>query len=123
MTIHQFTLDELLEEAPRFSAIVSRQNEAEVPSDQLNTSKWGDQVRAVYEVMRDGRWRTLAEIAFHAKAPEASASARIRDLKRKGIDHEKRKASGGSLYEYRHFASHPDMPANLGNGSVAFLHS
>ncbi len=64
--------------------------------------KMAKQLKAVYGVMKDGRWRTLAEIAFHAGAPEASVSARIRDLERlNGIVHMKRKAKQGSLFEYR----------------------
>ncbi len=40
------------------------------------------QLEAVKDVMSDGAWRTLAEISAATGAPEASASARIRDLKK-----------------------------------------
>jgi hypothetical protein len=40
------------------------------------------QQRLVFEIMRDGKWRTLAEIAALARAPEASVSARLRDLRK-----------------------------------------
>jgi hypothetical protein len=53
------------------------------------------QIMAVYDVMKDGRFRTLAEIANAAKPSEASASARIRDLKKRGIQHEKRRSGPG----------------------------
>ena len=36
----------------------------------------------VYQVMSDGRWRSLAEIAQQAKTSEAGASARLRDLRK-----------------------------------------
>ena len=40
------------------------------------------QARAVWNLMRDGIWRSLSEISRATGAPEASASARIRDLKK-----------------------------------------
>lgn len=43
------------------------------------------QCRAVYDVVKDGAWRTLAHIAEAAGAPEASASARLRDLRKLGL--------------------------------------
>lgn len=36
----------------------------------------------VRECMADGAWRTLREIANHTGAPEASVSARLRDLRK-----------------------------------------
>jgi hypothetical protein len=36
----------------------------------------------VYGLMRDGRWRTLREIADATKGSEASVSARLRDLRK-----------------------------------------
>jgi hypothetical protein len=40
------------------------------------------QAQRVFDVMRDGRWRSLDEIANEAKAPQASVSARLRDLRK-----------------------------------------
>lgn len=40
------------------------------------------QREAVLDLMRDGRWRTLAEISAATSAPEASVSARLRDLRK-----------------------------------------
>jgi len=62
----------------------------------------------VYTFMRDGEWRTLAEIACACGGTEASVSARLRDL-RKGrygaFDVQRRRASfrgvQSGLYEYR----------------------
>src|SRR5204863_10172268 len=48
------------------------------------------------------KWMTLAEVAFHSGYPEASVSARIRDLKNvKKLAYERRKAKDGTLNEYR----------------------
>lgn len=40
------------------------------------------QVAAVFEVMRDGRWHTMRQIAGQLSIPEQSVSARIRDLRK-----------------------------------------
>ena len=40
------------------------------------------QARAVWNLMRDGIWRTLAEISNATREPEASISARLRDFRK-----------------------------------------
>lgn len=40
------------------------------------------QMRRVYNVLRAGTWHTLADIAERTNDPEASVSARIRDLRK-----------------------------------------
>jgi hypothetical protein len=47
-----------------------------------DSARLGDQMFAVFAVMADGRWRTLADLAKAAGAPEASVSARLRDLRK-----------------------------------------
>lgn len=60
------------------------------------------QQRAVYDVVKDGAWRTLAHIAAAAGAPEASASARLRDFRKMGltVDRERDTETPG-LFWYR----------------------
>lgn len=61
------------------------------------------QLDAVRSVMMDGQWRTLADIGGRVKAPEASVSARLRDLRKTkfgGYTVERRYVRRG-LYEYR----------------------
>ena len=59
------------------------------------------QLRAVWDAMKHGRWVSLAEIAFASRQPEASCSARIRQLSKDyGIPHQKRQAKDGGLWEY-----------------------
>jgi len=43
----------------------------------------GAQLARVLELMSDRQWRTLARIRAEAEVPEASASARLRDLRNK----------------------------------------
>ena len=40
------------------------------------------QLRVVYEVMRDGYWHSLKSLARETGEPEASISARLRDLRK-----------------------------------------
>lgn len=61
------------------------------------------QTQRVYDVMRDGRWRTLRQLSDEAHAPEASVSARLRDLRKDkfgGHTVERRRTDGG-LWTYR----------------------
>jgi hypothetical protein len=61
------------------------------------------QAADVYHYMRHGQWRTLADIAAATGAPEASVSARLRDLKKPhlgGFKIEKRYIASG-LWQYR----------------------
>jgi hypothetical protein len=58
-----------------------------------------DKVRAL--MLRNvGRWFTLAFISEVTDAPEASVSARLRDLRREGLTIERRYVRRG-LWEYR----------------------
>lgn len=62
-----------------------------------------NQHRAVWNAMRDGRWRTLAEIAAETGSPEASVSARLRDFRKErfgGQRVERRRRTAGT-WEYR----------------------
>jgi hypothetical protein len=40
------------------------------------------QLEAVWQAMRDGAWRSVEEIAALVECPPASASARLRDLRK-----------------------------------------
>jgi hypothetical protein len=40
------------------------------------------QIKDIYEVMRDGRWRTLSEIEHLTGHPGASISAQLRNLRK-----------------------------------------
>jgi hypothetical protein len=62
-------------------------------------------------VVVDGKWRTLADISAVTGDPEASVSARLRDLRKVkfgGLSVQRRYAGGG-LWQYRVLpASHPE---------------
>lgn len=61
------------------------------------------QARKVYDAMVDGHWHTLRELSDLSGAPEASVSARLRDLR--GDEHrlplEAEKIPGSNAWRYR----------------------
>lgn len=61
------------------------------------------QLYAVLELMKDGKWRTLPEIAAKTNNPEASISARLRDLRklRFGAHTVEREYVTKGLFRYR----------------------
>jgi hypothetical protein len=54
------------------------------------------QLKAVHDVMLDGRHRTLDRLGKDAGCPPASASARFRDLKRLGFNVQKENLGAGT---------------------------
>jgi hypothetical protein len=74
------------------------------PETPNNTPRLARQVVRVQDLMRDGVWRTLRDIAATALCSEASASARLRDLRKPefgGYNVERRKTAVPGVYEYR----------------------
>jgi hypothetical protein len=61
------------------------------------------QLVRVRELMRDGKWRSLSEIAATTGDPEASVSARLRNLRqpKHGLWTVDRRRRSQSLWEYR----------------------
>lgn len=77
--------------------------DGETIDDDRDTDRLNCQLYKVAKFMQDGAWRTLDSIAFHTGAPEASVSARLRDLRKpKFGSHiiERRYVTKG-LFEYR----------------------
>lgn len=76
----------------------------------LDKVRLNAQTKAVYLAIRDGGWYTLRQIADYVGAPEASVSARLRDLRKAkfgGFVVERKRWSGGT-YRYR-LASGPTV--------------
>ena len=70
---------------------------------EFDYDRLGAQMRAVFDVMGDGKWHTLSELAKVLDAPEASVSARLRDLRKTKFGGFKvdRQAHGNGLFTYR----------------------
>lgn len=49
---------------------------------QVDQGRLGRQLKAVKDLMLDGQWRTLGEIEEILRFPQASISARLRDLRK-----------------------------------------
>ena len=64
----------------------------------------------VYMLMRDERWRRLSLIAYHTHSPEASVSARLRDLRKDkfgGHTVNRRRVTSTGLWEYQLIPNYP----------------
>ena len=67
-----------------------------------DAARLGDQFGRVRALMEDGAWRTLQEISAATGDPEASASARLRDMRRAGYTvHRERVGPGRGTWRYR----------------------
>jgi hypothetical protein len=71
-----------------------------------DTSRLNDQTRRIFDVMRDGAWRTATEIEKLSGIGWASASARLRDLRKEQfggfqVDRRRREPADRGIFEYR----------------------
>lgn len=71
----------------------------------LDEERLNDQTIRIYRLMNDSQWRTLAEIAAETCDPEASVSARLRDLRKDDFGNfvvsRRRRALHAGLWEYQ----------------------
>ncbi len=69
----------------------------------LDSKRLGAQQQRVFDIMLDGEFRTLREIATETGDPEASISARLRDLRRLfgKVERCRRGCAKNGLWEYR----------------------
>jgi len=75
-----------------------------------------------FNLMRDGAWRTLAEIASAIGCPEASVSARLRDMRKARfgehtVSHRIREGATG-LWEYRLIPAEAQGTLDFGNAGA-----
>jgi hypothetical protein len=70
-----------------------------------NTSRLNAQLGRVKAIMEDGQWRTLEEISSLSGDPQASISARLRDLRKERFGsytvNRRRVEGGNGLHEYQ----------------------
>jgi len=74
---------------------------AEVVPERDN-ERLSHQIDRIFELMKDGRERTLADIAAQTGAPEASVSAQLRNLRKRrfGLHQVLRRYCGNGLFAY-----------------------
>lgn len=77
----------------------------------IDAERLGSQAKAVFTLMQDRVWRTLAEIAMATGYPEASISARLRDFRKKkfGASEVDRRRRSVSQWEYRLTVTREDL--------------
>ena len=73
---------------------------------ELDQARLTGQAHRVFNLMRDGVWRTLAEIEDSTQDPQASISARLRDLRKRKfggfvVERRRRGDESRGLFEYR----------------------
>lgn len=90
-----FDLDQRTRQRPRFDG------PAYIPD--RDDPRLTAQIGRIFALMRDGKWRTLAEVANACGAPEPSVSAQLRHLRkpRFGGHTVERRHDGGGRYSYR----------------------
>jgi hypothetical protein len=93
-----FGYADTLPEPPKSQAFDGETYEADQDHARLKGQLW-----RVFQLMSDGKWRTLAEIAEDAGGSEASVSARLRDLRKDkyGAREIDRERVTGGLFRYR----------------------
>jgi hypothetical protein len=80
---------------------------SETFNPKLDGERLGKQLDVVrlwmLKVSANGKWLTLSEIAYLLQHPEASISARLRDLRRMGytVDKRRRGEAKRGIWEYR----------------------
>lgn len=62
-----------------------------------------DQLKRIWEVVKDQQWHTIHEISTRTRAPEASVSAQLRHLRKErfGRHTVEKEYLGDGLYRYR----------------------
>ncbi len=72
-----------------------------VPS--RDSKRLGDQLAKVQAIMEHGTWHTLGDLAILCDAPQASISARLRDLRKPKFGEwiVERRYEGNGLFSYR----------------------
>jgi hypothetical protein len=81
-------------EPARQLSLAEAQPDGDTYTPELDRVRLGAQAQRVLDLMLDGHWRSLAEIAEQTRDPEASISARLRDLRKP--------AHGGYIIDRRH---------------------
>lgn len=71
------------------------------PLESPNSARLAPQLASVYAVMTDGHWHDLKELAGRVPCSECSASARLREIRRRFGRTIERKRVGPGLFWYR----------------------
>ena len=75
-------------------------------NESLDGKRLRNQFKEIFNLMSDGKWRTLAEIEQITGYPQASASADLRHMRKAAfgghrVDKQRRDTPGHGTWEYR----------------------
>ena len=87
-------------------------------SPELDQVRLTGQIKRIYDLMIDGRWRTLGEIAIETHDPEASISAQLRHLRKARfgahkVEKRRRGDEKQGLFEYKLIANNLPIQQTL----------
>lgn len=74
------------------------------PDNARDFDRLSDQYDKIFGLMKDGEWRSLAEIEYQTSYPQASISAQLRHMRKLrfgGHTVEKRRRQDGNVWEYK----------------------
>ena len=88
-----------------FDPVIARFNGSDY-NKKIDNPRLSGQIKRIYDLMIDGAWRTLSEIASLTDDPEASISAQLRHLRKKRfgafiVEKRRRGEDEIGLWEYR----------------------
>lgn len=85
------------------NVLPSRAFDGETYAPKRDHARLKSQLQRVFELMKDGNWRTLAQISEVVGGSEASVSSRLRDTRKikYGAHHVSRRHVGSGLYRYK----------------------
>lgn len=88
------------------SRLTAGPRDGETFDSTLDGPRLNEQARRVFELMSDGVWRTLAEIADATGSPTQSVSARLRDFRKREfgahtVNRRRRGEASAGVWEYQ----------------------
>ena len=84
-------------------------------SNKYDYKRLAGQLQRIFELMKDGQWRTLSQIAIETHAPESSVSANLRNLRKQGngehtVERRVKGDRAGGLFVYRLIPNTKNIP-------------
>jgi len=100
----------LFDKKPSFTELADA-GTFEGPDQEEHVVRLRGQIKRIFECVKDGRWRTLADIARETGDPITSVSAQLRHLRKErfGAHTVERRHDGDGLYSYRVLVSRTDL--------------
>ena len=96
---------DLFAEPPKSKLLTGADFDGETYDSMLDKGRLTSQLKRVHACLIEDRWWTLQEISKRTGDPEASVSARVRDMRKEKFGHmnvlARRRKGGAGTWEYR----------------------